>query len=182
MDGAAVLGLGVVALLIGVSKKTAAPPATLPKPKGYAMPDFKLSEHFTFWELTNTSHTDRLEWNRQEAVQFQNALRDLATNLLEPIRAHFNAPVLVSSAFRGPTLNKVVGGASTSQHMVGQAADFHVHNVPDSKVFEWVWKQSGLKFGQLILENVGGTQWVHISTGTKREVLSYTNGNYTRLT
>jgi zinc D-Ala-D-Ala carboxypeptidase len=181
VDAATVVGVGIGVLLIAMSGKKSPPTPVITPPPGYPMGDFKLSEHFTFWELTRTSRSDLLEHNRQEAIAYQNALRDLATNLLEPIRAHFNAPLTVSSAFRGPTVNKVVGGAATSQHMVGQAADIHVQGTPDSKVFEWVWKASGLKFGQLILETVGGAQWVHVSTGTKREVLTYINGKYAKL-
>jgi hypothetical protein len=180
MDGPTIVGLAVGALLLYGVKTPAVTSAT--KPKGWPMPDFKLSEHFAFFELTgSSSHPELVEQNRQEAVSYQGALRTLATALLEPIRAHFGVPVIVSSAFRGTTLNKVIAGAGNSQHLVGQAADINVKGVTPDKVFQWIWKESGLPFGQLILEKAGGAQWVHISMGTKREVLTYNSGTYTKL-
>ena len=35
-----------------------------------------------------------------------------------------NKPVLISSGYRSPKLNKAIGGSSTSAHMSGLAADF----------------------------------------------------------
>lgn len=58
-------------------------------------------------------------------------LLELATNL-EVLRAHFNAPVTVNSAYRDPEYNASIGGAKNSQHILGKAADIVVNGVsPD---------------------------------------------------
>lgn len=51
---------------------------------------------------------------------------------LEIIRAHFNAPITINSAYRSPEHNESVGGSKNSQHLLGKAADIVVKGVsPD---------------------------------------------------
>jgi hypothetical protein len=124
-----------------------------------------LSPHFTFDELTRTGQTALQAVNRQEAQACMPALTALAVTILEPIRTKFG-PIRINSAFRGPAVNTAVGGSKTSQHMSGQAADIVVpgHRLED--VFAWIVKESGLPFGQAILEGPGGkVSWIHISLG-----------------
>ena len=124
-----------------------------------------LSPHFTFDELTRTGQTALQAVNRQEAQACMGALTALATTVLEPIRANFGA-VKVNSAFRGPAVNTAVGGSKTSQHMSGQAADIVVPGVALEVVFSWIVKESGIPFGQAILEGPGGkVSWIHVSLG-----------------
>lgn len=53
----------------------------------------------------------------------------IATELievLEKIRSHFEAPVIISSGYRTPSWNSKVNGASNSYHCKGMAADIVV--------------------------------------------------------
>lgn len=53
----------------------------------------------------------------------------IATELievLEKIRNHFNAPVIINSGYRTPSWNSKVNGASNSYHCKGMAADIKV--------------------------------------------------------
>lgn len=124
-----------------------------------------LSPHFSFLELTITSHRALLEQNRHEALLVRPQLQELCTTLLEPVRAHFGKPVIVHSGFRCKALNTAIKGSKTSQHMLGQAADFHVAGLELEPVWTWI-AQSGLPFGQCILEGAGKTPaWIHLSLG-----------------
>ena len=43
--------------------------------------------------------------------------------LLQAIREHFNKPITITSGYRTATHNTAVGGAKSSQHLLGRAAD-----------------------------------------------------------
>lgn len=141
-----------------------------------------VSPHFTWDELTRTGQTALQAANRAEAEQYRASLTKLATDILEPIRAKFG-PVKINSAFRGPSVNAAVGGSKTSQHMKGEAADIVAPSVSVEELHRWICAESGLAFGQCILEKSAPSKpftWVHVSLGTKREALVYDGaGKYT---
>lgn len=55
-------------------------------------------------------------------------------DILHDIRHHFNAPVIINSAYRTESHNKKVGGAKKSTHLLGIAADIMVKGVSPAKV------------------------------------------------
>ena len=143
-----------------------------------------LSPHFTFEELTRTSQTALQDKNRQEAQAFVPSLTKLA-ELLELVRGHFGKPLKINSAFRGPAVNAGTPGSSkTSQHMKGEAADIAIPGVDDAEIHRWIVKDSGLKYGQCILERPPGRSWVHVSIcGTRdparcNEALTFDGTSY----
>ena len=121
-----------------------------------------LSPHFSFEELTRTGQKDLQDANRKEGLAYVERLKALA-EMLEVIRAKFG-PISVTSAFRGSSVNARAGGSKTSQHLVGEAADIGC-GVSDEELHKWIVTESGLKFGQCILEKPPGKSWVHISLG-----------------
>jgi hypothetical protein len=124
----------------------------------------QLSPHFTLAELTRTGHAAP-EVNRAEALAYLPALRELAA-MLEVVRMHFEKPLKVNSGFRGPAVNAATPGASpTSQHTKGEAADIEIPGVDDAEVHRWIVMESGLRYGQCILERPPGRSWVHLSLG-----------------
>ena len=46
--------------------------------------------------------------------------------LLQAIREHFNKPITITSGYRTAAHNTAVGGAKSSQHLLGRAADIQV--------------------------------------------------------
>lgn len=46
--------------------------------------------------------------------------------LLEAIREHFNEPIRIMSGYRCQDHNRAVGGAKSSQHLLGTAADIQI--------------------------------------------------------
>lgn len=63
---------------------------------------------------------------------FNNVI-EVAENL-EVLRAHFNTPVNINSAYRSPVYNRSVGGAVNSQHLSGKAADVVMDGITPSEV------------------------------------------------
>lgn len=53
-------------------------------------------------------------------------IKDLVTNVLDPLRAMIARPIVITSGYRSPQINKLIGGSNTSQHLSGKAADIHV--------------------------------------------------------
>lgn len=129
-------------------------------------PGRALAPHITWGEMVATGHRSLADLNADESVAYLDALSEIA-GMLSRVRQHFGAPLIVHSGFRCPTLNSVIGGAKSSQHMRGEAADFHVHGVELRTVFDWIRLESGLLYGQVILEGVqkGRPTWIHLSLG-----------------
>lgn len=50
-------------------------------------------------------------------------------DILQAVRDYFGRPIIINSAYRTPSWNKKVGGASASQHVVGTACDIKVLGV-----------------------------------------------------
>lgn len=127
-----------------------------------------ITPHFSWEELQRTDVRSLIAANAVALAadeRAQTAIRRLCTDLLEPIRSHFGA-IVVHSGYRSPALNAAVGGSPSSQHMRGEAVDFHALNATLDDVFTWV-RSSRLRWGQLIREPIGaGTAgWIHLSLG-----------------
>ena len=122
-----------------------------------------LSPHFTLAELTRTS-SGLANVPTDAEVK---ALEALCATLLEPVRAKFG-PVSIHSGYRGPAVNAKIGGSKTSQHMRGEAADFHCPGATLETVMRWIVTESNLHYGQVILEGhtAGEPTWIHLSLGT----------------
>ncbi len=127
------------------------------------MSNVQISPHFSLYELTKTDHEELQENNRIVHTEFVRFLYALAYGILEPIRRHYNRPVIIHSCWRSPQLNRAIHGASSkSQHCSAQAADFHVEGIPALDLWNWIRMNSGLPFGQVILEL---PSTVHVSLG-----------------
>jgi uncharacterized protein YcbK (DUF882 family) len=123
----------------------------------------KLTDHFSWNEMTTTSHSDLRDVNREEAKNYACAIY-LTANLMERVRAIVGSPIRVTSGFRGPTLNARVGGSKHSQHMRGEACDWQPIKGDLKEAFEKLAtevREKRLDVGQLLLER----GWIHISLG-----------------
>lgn len=58
--------------------------------------------------------------------------------VLQKIRTHFGRAVTINSAYRTPTYNRKVGGATGSQHTLGTAADIRIVGVSPKTVAKYV--------------------------------------------
>ena len=128
-----------------------------------------LSPHFSLAELVASQVATRKGiYNTPAAAVVANLTRLAA--MLEQVRALVAAPITISSGYRSPALNRAVGGAASSAHVLGLAADISTNKLAP-KALALLIRQSGIVFDQLIYE---GT-WVHIglSAGApRRQVLT----------
>lgn len=137
----------------------------------------KLSPNFSLEELTHTSTGLPNDPSPAEKTK----LLYLANYLLQPIRDRWGA-LTITSGFRCWLVNSVLGGALTSQHLFGEAADFIPYMAKLDEVYDWIVNHSGLVFGQAIKEDKGGKRWIHLSlVGTDNppgQALVYDGKNY----
>lgn len=130
----------------------------------------KLTEHFTIEEMERSSTATRLGLPNICPPELATNMLNVATHL-ELVRAHFNAPVHITSCYRAPAVNAAVGGSSTSAHRFAHAADFEVQGVANIDVCRWV-AENMPDFDQIIYE-FGPSGWCHIgfSKGMARKQL-----------
>ena len=128
-----------------------------------------LSPHFSLAELVSSQVATRKGIDNAPAPAIVANLTRLAA-LLEQVRALVGAPIAISSGYRSPALNRAVGGAANSAHVLGLAADISTAKLAP-KVLALLIRQSDIAFDQLIYE---GT-WVHIALSVgalRRQVLT----------
>ena len=141
-------------------------------------------QYFTISELTRSATAQSHHIDNTPSPAIRAKLEALIVNCLDPIRRIYGRPIIVSSGYRCPELNSLVGGVSTSQHTMGEAADL----VPASGGSLAALARAAIQFGdfdQLILEQAGGSKWIHVSwrEGNRRhKILAYRNGRYTDIT
>lgn len=144
--------------------------------------NMRLSNNFSLEELYFSSVAKEHNINNQPTREVTEALGCLVQNLLQPLRDKLRRPIIVTSGYRSPELNRLVGGAKNSQHVLGQAVDIVVQGMTPRTLAEFVTR-SGLTFDQMIVEEVGNTSWLHLSYTRKfnrKERLLYRGGKYTR--
>jgi hypothetical protein len=118
-----------------------------------------LTDHFTLEEMLVSEWAARNGINNAPSGPFViENLRLLCVHVLEPLRRILRLPIIVTSGFRHPTVNKAIGGSETSDHMQGRAADIIVPRVPVAMVFDAIAKN--VPFDQVI-DEFG--QWTHVS-------------------
>ena len=90
--------------------------------------------------------------------------------LLQCIREHFGKPITITSGYRTAAHNKSVGGAKSSQHLLGRAADIQVAGVSVEDV---------AAYAESLMPDWGGVGrypvkagrakgWVHVDTRAKK--------------
>mgnify|MGYP000640600342 FL=1 len=86
--------------------------------------------------------------------------------VLQAIRDHFGAPVVITSGYRTAAHNRAVGGSKSSQHLLGRAADIQVQDTDPLAVAAYVeslmpgW--GGV--GRYPVKSGRAKGWVHVDT------------------
>lgn len=124
------------------------------------MKNFKLSEFFD--SIAADRNGIKNEPSIDERATVERNINLLVDNVLDPIRDRFRTPVIITSGYRCPKVNKLVGGVNNSQHMSGCAADFHVRGFNPLMMYE-VFSNiyNTMEFDQLIFYR--SKNFIHVS-------------------
>jgi zinc D-Ala-D-Ala carboxypeptidase len=89
----------------------------------------------------------------------------LAEKIFEPLRKWVGGPIRINSFYRGPELNKAIGGSSKSQHCKGQAMDIDDNGCHKTNAEMYAWLKDNVEFDQMIWEfgDDDNPNWVHVS-------------------
>lgn len=157
--------------------------------------------YFTIEELVRSETAVRLGIDNTPTPEIADCLRELVVRLLDPLREawagrcrleNWGTPaVIVTSGYRSAALNRAVGGAATSAHCTGHAAD----TVPANgrmRAYKTFCREflADRDFDQLISEDEqpdGTPGWMHVGYRTRdgrqrRELLSMRRGGYLPMT
>lgn len=129
----------------------------------------QLSKNFALAELTHSQTASRLKLSNIPSAEIIKKMSLLCEKVLQPVRDHFDKPVIISSGYRSPAVNKAVGGSSSSQHMSGEAADFIIPSIDNFTLAKWI--QDNLNYDQLILEfyTGGNSGWIHVGYSSRHK-------------
>ena len=142
----------------------------------------RLSEHFTLGELCKTS-VNSLDGNIPSHVDIENLKR--LCPWLEELRYRYNQryvlggggadteePVIITSGYRSPEVNRCVGGAYSSNHLTGCAVDIRCTGVEQAIRYAAILLDMAddrqEDFDELLIErNRKGHYWVHFAVRPK---------------
>jgi len=124
-----------------------------------------ISKHVTYKEGVYSNTAMRLGLKNEPTEEHLSNMELLSEKVFEPLRMHVNGPIKINSFYRGPELNKAIGGSSKSQHCEGRAMDIDddFGYMSNADMFEYI--KNNLSFDQMIWEfgNSDNPNWVHVS-------------------
>ena len=145
--------------------------------------------YFTITELCYSDVAKNKGIDNSPTTDVRTNLVTLVNNLLDPLREAWKSPIKVTSGYRCGVINRAVGGSSTSAHLYGCAADIVPLNGKIAEFKEFCRKYFDVRrhlYDQVILEDNGKSEWVHIGLKTKDgrkrgQLMEYKNNRYTYL-
>ena len=146
----------------------------------------RLTPHFTLGELCKTKHVTE-DGNIPSRVHIEN-LKRICENWLEDLRYSYNTlyclqpgedyttsknveGIVINSGYRSPAVNKLAGGAATSNHLTGCAVDIRCvgkeQMIRYASILVDIADGTGQEFDELLLEQHGNVCWLHFAVRSK---------------
>ena len=130
----------------------------------------KLSQHFSIEEFTASDTADRKGIDNTLPDGLLATARETA-EMMERIRESLGGkPIIVTSGYRSPELNRAIGSGDSSDHPKAMAVDFKCpeFGTPYAVAQHLAPLVSVLGIGQLIYEHT----WIHASTRPSDKIIN----------
>lgn len=123
----------------------------------------RITENFQLEELFHSDKAAQLKIDNSPPPVAMARLVIFTIDVLQPVRSLLGSPVVITSGYRCPKLNRIVGGSPNSQHTLGEAVDMQCGSLDDlKKLYKLLCATN--KCDQVLLEhNAKGVYWVHCS-------------------
>lgn len=130
----------------------------------------RISRNFTYSEMEYSDTAVRMRIPNCMGESEKRNARELVLRILQPLRDAWGSGIRITSGYRSPNLNRLVGGSVTSAHQSGNAADLWPANGRIEEFYRftenWLTKNN-IAFDQCIRErNAAGSRWLHIGLRT----------------
>jgi zinc D-Ala-D-Ala carboxypeptidase len=129
-----------------------------------------LSQHFTLEELAGSDLAARNGIDNTPPPEAIENLKRLCEKL-EVVRKVINKPILISSGYRCPELNKLVGGSPTSAHLYGLAVDIKSPTYGSALKLCELISCSNVEYDQIIHEYKSWCHFAISGSGDPRKML-----------
>lgn len=133
------------------------------------MDEIQLTKNFRLSEFLISQVASRHGIEMTPDLQVIANLTRLCCQVLQPLRDHLKAPIIITSGYRSHKLNQLIGGTDRSQHLVGLAADLSVPGCSVDTLYDLLFTIN-VPFDQLINEY---SSWVHVSVCPANEQPRY---------
>ena len=147
----------------------------------------RLTKHVSYKEGVHSITALRLGLKNDPSDDHLQSMILLSEKIFEPLRMHVGGPIKINSFYRGPELNKAIGGSAKSQHCHGQAMDIDdtYGHASNKEMFNWI--KANLDYDQMIWEfgTDENPDWVHVSyvdpgSNRNRCLKAYRDGGKTK--
>lgn len=117
--------------------------------------------NFTISELVHSDTATRQNINNMPDLKSLDNMLDLIVFLLQPIRDKFGS-IRVTSGYRCEQLNRLLKGATNSNHKIGAAADIIPLKATFKQIYDFII--NNLDYDECFIEkNSTGTMWLHVA-------------------
>lgn len=142
-----------------------------------------VTEHFRLAEFIHSDAAVRASLDNypHNPIHMRNLIRTIEQ--MEVIRTHLgHGPIVITSGYRNPDVNRLVGGVPDSDHALGYACDFYFKKWPVRFAARELatalvgHPEHALDFDQFILEQDRGVMHISFHPRNRKQILTQLGG------